>query len=94
MIENNYSNNNVILSILRKNCCPKCGTEFSSTTVSKTVNQKAPNTKNFKFTLSDTFIVCNEVSIRREYQCSVCKRKYIINEIKETKKSQKIQVCS
>ena len=52
--------------------CPQCGTKLVVKHISKVVNSKSPEAKEYDFSLGDTFLV-GDVEFRTPYySCNVC----------------------
>ena len=77
-----YFNNDIIYTKFKKHDCPNCGTQLGLIKVSKVVNSKSPEAKDFGFSNSEGFI-CGDVKfIWKEFECPGCKSHYSVEELK------------
>ena len=89
MIGRRYFNNDVIYTMLKKHYCPECGTKLTRIKISKIVNSKSPEAKNYDFTLGDSFMVGDVKFVWKEFYCPTCKKRMPIDEMKRIEKQQK-----
>ena len=66
----------------KKHYCPVCNSELTITEVSKVVNSKSEEAKNYDFSNVDTSLVGNVKFIYPELLCTECGRQYSVEEIK------------
>lgn len=57
---------------LKKHYCPKCSTRLKITTVSKVVNPKSPEAKEYDFHFVDSFFIGDVKFIWTEFECPNC----------------------
>lgn len=81
--------NNPIFVQCKKHFCPQCGQLLKSVKVSRIVNSKSPEAKDFDFHTGDTYMIGNVKFIWTEFQCASCKVNYSIDEIKHTEKEKR-----
>lgn len=71
----------------KKHHCPKCGMEVEVTHITKIVNSKSPEAKNYDFSISDTFLV-GDVEFRTKcFYCKNCHVNILFEEMKNYEKS-------
>ena len=58
----------------KKHHCPACNALLTTIKVSKVVNSKSEEAKNFDFSSGDTYMVGNIKFIWTEFQCNVCNK--------------------
>ncbi len=85
-----YFNNDVFYTKLKKHYCPQCGEQVSCVKVSKIVNSKSSEAKNFDFAVGDSFMSGDIKFIWKEFYCSNCKIKISVDEMKQIEKKLKI----
>ena len=73
----------------KKHYCPNCGAKLEKLKVSKIVNSKSHEARNFDFEFGETFMIGNVKFIWIEFQCLVCQRRFSIDEIKKIEKEQR-----
>ena len=73
----------------KKYHCPACNALLTTIKVSKVVNSKSEEAKNFDFSSGDTYMVGNIKFIWTEFQCNVCNNSYSLQEIRENEKKTK-----
>ena len=73
----------------KKHHCPACNALLTTIKVSKVVNSKSEEAKNFDFSSGDTYMVGNIKFIWTEFQCNVCNNSYSLQEIRENEKKTK-----
>ena len=72
---------------LKKHVCPKCGGKVELRYVSKIVNSKSPEAKDYDFSVGDTFFV-GDVEFRiRCFYCPNCMLDISFPEMKKIEKS-------
>lgn len=72
---------------LKKHVCPKCGGKVELRYVSKIVNSKSPEAKDYDFSVGDTFFV-GDVEFRiRCFYCPKCMLDISFQEMKKFEKS-------
>ena len=74
---------NDVLYFRKDHFCPDCGTKLEKVAVSKVVNSRSPEAKEFDFRLGDTFMVGDVRFTWDEFECPNCKRHLTVNEMKE-----------
>ena len=52
-----YIDNDPFYTMFKKHVCPTCGSKVELRYVSKIVNSKSPEAKNYDFSVGDTFFV-------------------------------------
>lgn len=57
--------------------------------VSKVVNWKSEEAKNFDFSACDSFMIGNIKFVWTEFQCPICKRQITIDEMRREKEHKK-----
>lgn len=73
----------------KKHHCPACNALLTTIKVSKVVNSKSEEAKNFDFSSGDTYMVGNIKFIWTEFRCNVCNNSYSLQEIRENEKKTK-----
>ena len=73
----------------KKHHCPACNALLTTIKVSKVVNSKSEEAKNFDFSSGDTCMVGNIKFIWTKFQCNVCNNSYSLQEIRENEKKTK-----
>ena len=74
----------------KKHVCPECGSKVELRYVSKIVNSKSPEAKDYDFSVGDTFLVGDVEFRTRYFHCSNCQLDISFNEmIKHEKSKQK-----
>ena len=73
----------------KKHYCPNCRGLLTITKVSKIVNSKSEEAKNFDFSSGDTNMEGNIKFIRTEFQCTACGKAYSLQEIRQYEKKTK-----
>lgn len=68
-----YINNALFYTMFKKHYCPQCGKLLQRIKVSKIVNSKSPEAKNFDFSLGDSFMIGYVEFIWHEFRCPDCK---------------------
>ena len=71
----------------KKHYCPNCKGLLTTTKVSKIVNSKSDEAKNYDFSSGDTYMIGNIKFIWTEFQCDACSKTFSINEIRESEKN-------
>ncbi len=73
----------------KKHFCPNCKGLLTTTKVSKIVNSKSDEAKNYDFSSpgGDTYMIGNVKFIRSEFFCPECAKNYSIDEIFSTEKA-------
>ena len=74
---------------LKKHCCPTCNEKLEVIKVSKVVNSKSQEAKNYDFSLGDSFMVGDVEFIWNEFYCPVCDKRVSIDEMKQIEKKQR-----
>lgn len=80
---------NPIFVNCKKHYCPHCNELLSKVKVSKIVNSRSPEAKDFDFHSGDTYMIGNVKFIWTEFQCPSCKANFSINEMRNIEKEQK-----
>lgn len=73
----------------KKHFCPKCSTRLETVTVSKVVNSKSEEAKNFDFSHVETFLVGDVKFIWTEFKCPNCNFQIKIEDLKKLEREQK-----
>ena len=74
--------NDSVLYMMKKHYCPVCNTLLKKVKVSRVVNSKSPEAKDFDFT-----DLCGNVKfVRKEFECPQCKKHITVKEMKEIEK--------
>lgn len=71
---------------LKKHYCPTCNEKLEVIKVSKVVNSKSQEAKNYDFSLGDTFLVGDVEFFYNVFCCSKCNKQYSIQEMKRMEK--------
>lgn len=71
---------------LKKHCCPTCNEKLEVIKVSKVVNSKSQEAKNYDFSLGDTYLVGDVEFFYNAFCCPKCNRQYSIQEMKRIEK--------
>ncbi len=70
----------------KKHYCPVCKNLLAATKVSKIVNSKSEEAKNYDFSSGDTYMIGNIKFIWNEFHCPACSKSYSMQEIRENEK--------
>ncbi len=73
---------NNVFYFCKAHFCPDCGGKLDKTAVSKVINSLSEEAKNFDFSCGDVFLAGNVKFTWNEFECSVCKKHFSVNEIK------------
>ena len=73
----------------KKHYCPACNSELKPTKVSKVVNSKSEEAKNFDFSAGDVYMLGNIKFIWTELKCMDCNCTYSIKEMKTIERNMK-----
>ena len=72
----------------KKHYCPNCKGLLTTTKVSKVVNSKSHEAKNYDFSAGDFSSAMGNIKfIWTEFQCDACSKTFSINEIRESEKN-------
>ena len=75
---------NDVLYFKKDHFCPDCKTKLEKVPVSKVVNSRSPEAKDFDFSMGgDTYAVGNIQFTWDEFECPNCKKHLTVNEMKE-----------
>ena len=75
---------NDVLYFKKDHFCPDCKTRLEKVPVSKVVNSRSPEAKDFDFSIgSDTYAVGDIQFTWDEFECPNCKKHLTVNEMKE-----------
>lgn len=77
-----YMDEDVIYTKFKKHYCPGCETRLQLIKVSKVVNSKSPEARNYNFSCGDGFLVGNVKFIWKEFYCPVCDRQFSVKKLK------------
>lgn len=69
-----------------KHFCPVCGEELQKIKISKIVNSKSEEAKNYDFSSVDGYMVGNDKFIWTEFHCEKCDKNFSINSIYQAEK--------
>lgn len=71
-----------------RHACPACGGELKKIKVSRIVNSRSPEAKDFDFSSAggDGYMIGNVKFIWTELACAACGRSYSVNEIYRAEK--------
>lgn len=72
----------------KKHFCPHCSTLLQKVKVSKIVNWKSEEAKDFDFHTFDTYMIGNVKFIWTEFYCPKCNQNITIDEMKRIEKEQ------
>lgn len=72
---------------LKKHFCPICGSKLELRYVSRIVNSKSPEAKDYDFSVGDTFFVGNVEFRTRFFHCLNCQIDISIQEMKKYEKN-------
>ena len=67
--------------------CPDCNEKLSKVKVSRIVNSKSEEAKDFNFHFVEGYMIGNVKFIWTEFQCPNCNRQITIDEMKQIEKS-------
>lgn len=84
-----YINNALFYTMFKKHYCPQCGKLLQRVKVSKIVNSKSPEAKNFDFSLGDSFMIGDVEFIWKEFRCPDCKINISIDEMRKIERGLK-----
>lgn len=70
-----------------KHICPECGGKTELRYVSKVVNSKSPEAKDYDFSVGDTFLAGDVEFRTRYFHCPECRRDISVQEMKESEKN-------
>ena len=68
---------------LKKHFCPKCGKKLELRYISKIVNSKSSEAKDYDFSVGDTFFVGNVEFRTRCFYCASCRTDISFKEMKK-----------
>ena len=75
---------NDVLYFKKDHFCPDCGTKLEKVPVTKVVNSRSPEAKDFDFSIGcDTYAVGDIQFTWDEFECPNCKKHLTVNEMKE-----------
>ena len=72
----------------KKHYCPNCGQILTTTKVSKIVNSKSEEAKNYDFSSGDTYMMGNIKFTWTEFNCVSCEKNYSLDQIINFEKNQ------
>ena len=70
----------------KKHYCPFCKDKLEIQKVSKIVNSKSPEAKDYDFSLGDTFLIGDVEFYYNVFYCSKCNKQYSIQEMTKHEK--------
>lgn len=70
----------------KKHFCPKCGKKLELRYISKIVNSKSPEAKNYDFSVGDTFLVGDVEFRTRYFFCNTCQSSISFQDMKKYEK--------
>ena len=73
----------------KKHDCPVCNDPLTVTKVSKVVNSRSVEAKDYDFSSVDTDMVGNIKFVRTAFRCDACDKVFSIREIREIERSKK-----
>lgn len=73
----------------KKHFCPQCGTELGRIRVSKVVNSKSPEAKDFDFHHVDCYLSGNVKFTWTEFKCPQCEFQIKINDLIKYERNQR-----
>lgn len=82
LVGRKYINNDVFYTIFKKHTCPECGAKLNLVKVSKVVNFKSSEAKNFDFSSEEGFMGGDVKFIWKEFECPNCNSHYSIEKLK------------
>ena len=74
---------------LKKHYCPDCKAKLEKQKVSKIVNSRSEEAKNFKFEFGESFMIGDVKFIWTEFYCPTCEKRISIDEMRRIEKEQK-----
>ena len=74
---------NNIFYFRKDHFCPDCGTRLEKVSVSKVVNSRSPEAKDFDFSIGDDYAEGDVKFTWDELECPSCKKHLTVNEMKE-----------
>lgn len=83
-----YSNKDFVYVSIKKHYCPECKARIKTVKVSKTVNYRSPEAKEYDFSSSMAGVhiipTGNYKFVWKEFECPECKKHYTVNEIRQS----------
>lgn len=73
----------------KKHFCPDCGKELGKVKVSKIVNWRSEEAKDFDFSFGDGYMIGDVKFTWTEFQCSNCQKNFKIEEIRQIEKKRR-----
>ena len=70
----------------KKHFCPVCGEKLKKIKVSRIVNSKSEEAKDFDFSSGDVYMIGNVKFIWTEFSCIKCNKNYSVKEICQAEK--------
>jgi hypothetical protein len=72
----------------KKHLCPKCAEPLKALTVGNVINS-GPSGKSSKFPTNGNYMYGNVKSYKTEYQCTSCRMRYTLDDLKKIEESYK-----
>lgn len=73
----------------KKHPCPVCGKELEKVRVSRVVNPKSEEAKEFDFSFGDSHLIGTTRFVWTEFHCEPCQRSYRVQELYKLEKVKK-----
>lgn len=70
----------------KKHFCPACNERLRIIKVSRIINSKSEEAKDYNFHTLDNYMIGNVKFVWKEFQCPKCKRQFTIDEMKQIEK--------
>ncbi len=81
-----YILNDALYIWFKKHTCPQCGVKTERVKISKIVNSESADARKYDFSLGDGFMVGDVEFIWYAFECSNCKQRFSVQEMKKTEK--------
>lgn len=82
-----YINDDVVYTSFKKHYCPDCSNKLKTVKVSKVVNYKSPEAKDYDFYFGrpgqGVMVTGDAMFIWKEFECSNCARHFTVEELKK-----------
>lgn len=75
-----------LYTYFKKHYCPICNEKLEVKKISRVVNSKSSEAKNYDFSLGDSFLVGDVEFIFYVFSCPKCNKQYSVQEMKRNEK--------
>lgn len=75
--------NKDVFYVRKAHFCPHCKTKMKTVKVSRVVNSRSPEAKDFDFSNGDTYMVGNIKFVWKEFECPSCGLHLTVQQMKE-----------